>query len=573
MRGASQIIAPAARDAYAEKLTRSVTFLLMGCACMRFWLFVFIFCFPLSTVGRAQDQWIKREIAVGRFTAEGEASRFEAIAELQQKVWQTKVTFQCENMRLDKMVEALTEKTGLSIRVDNGFLVHLSSPVTVDVSEVSLHSTLVMLLRPRGLAYRVDPDEIVITTLSAALHSPPIHFYETSDILPETPDLDPNNWDVLGPFREIADDEIRFGGIAQEGKCESYRNGVVVQASPRIHWEIKHLIEAVKKAKSLSSDHYSTTAIELPHAVANPDEVYQKLRTQRITWSQQDTTLAQVMKAIRLASGVPVCSDTEFVRHTELVGRKRLLNVDWEDRTIEQALDELTTEYDAGWRIADDRIEITSKSETHRTAVLKVYPVRDLVWYGLELPDEVKARLLPLDPGKLMLGGGSGIPPPNPFFDSDLPSLPDYHTVETVLPWYHGTVIESFSMADCFVIGATPQVHEQIAGLLRQLRRQQHAIAPGKFLAYLDKVEKEVITVDAFVYPERISFENVQALAAQIKEKVAPGSWNGEDAYIVVTNRRMLLRHQRKVLRETLPILGKVEGIKFGFPTWDRFWW
>lgn len=545
---------------------------------MRFWPALLLVCLPLATSANAQDDFLPREIPIAEATDPQVDARWQPIDKLQQKVWQTKVTFQCKNLPLGQAAEQLAKQTGLSFRVDSGFLVRKSTPVTVDVTNVSLHSTLVMMLRPCGYLYQVEPDEIVITTPIFSRHRPPVRYYETSEILPETPNLDPNNWDVLGPFRSLIDEDVRLGGLEPSGKFESYRQGIIAEVPPRIHWETRHLIERVKKAQSLPSDAYPTAALMVPPAVADATEIARQLRRKRITWSSENATLEELTKALQQAVDVPVCIDTDSIRKTDLGKGKRPIIVAWQDRTVEQALDELATQYAAGWRIVDDRIELTAKSESYRAPVLKIYPVRDLVWYGLELPAGVKSRLLPLDPGRMTFGGGSGVPPPNPFFDPSLPALPDYQelveAIEAVLPsWRDGTIVHEFVQADCLLIATTPQKHEQIADLLQQLRRQQHVMDPEKFLAYLDKVDQEVITVFLFADPKEITREELQKLANRVQQEVEPESWKGEDSSIVVTSEKLILRHQRKILRQTIPILDEAKGLRFWYWTWDRHVW
>lgn len=523
-------------------------------------------------VAKAQEDFMPQKVTLPDYQSEEEQARFEAITKLQRKVWQTKVTFACDEVPLSKAIEQLAEVSDCPLSVDAGFLVRAVTPVSVDVKDVSLHSTLIMMLRPHKLTYEVQEERVVVTTAFATTTRQLVRFYPTNEVVPETDVGGGQHRKVLGPFKsEIwqwwestgsrSDRSVWASAFLESTKVIAVENGVVVSSSPRGHWQTEHFVKQMQKAKHLASDRYVTTPLALPDPVADPAVIAQQLHARKITYVDKEASLDQVVKALQDASGVAVCIDTSHTTGTQLEEDALRVNIAWNGQNVEQALDEFASLVDAGWRIVDDRVELLNGKKAGNAPVIRIYPVRDLVWYGLDLPPEVKARLLPVDFGDLRLGGGTGIPAGNPLFDPELPSLPDYRRFGILLdslypyesePNWIGYGVE----ADCIAVQASLAKHLEFEQLLREVRKNYRPIEPERFLKYLDQVEAEPITMTYHASGKENELpairKHMRALAERIRKEIEPDSWTGEQSYILVVKDRMIIRHRRDIQRKIL---------------------
>lgn len=520
-----------------------------------------------------------RKITISETADDTEALRREAIDKTQQRIWQTKVTYQCNQLPLSNAMNGLAEKANCRIHIARSELVSPDTPVTIDVKDVSLHSTLVMMLRPHKLGYLPAEDEIVITDRKTALEFVTVKFYDTTLLQPEGQGPDPSVGYHAYLLESMFDSYWYELGLEGNGRMNGFRSTLIVWQMPEVHWEIEQLLPQLTKAKQLPTEGYSGEALKVSPPIDQVEAITAKLHAAKIRGQLSNVTLAEVLATIEQAVHIPVCAQHEALERTLLPASEGKLSIRWSDCTAWEALDQFTTIYEAGWQIVDDRIEITSPGRSHTKSVVRVYPVRDLIWYGMKFSPENQKRVEAITSAYHLFVDETNVSSPSPVFDAEHPALPDYDSLINQIyelypeDWEGDNAIESFEWADCLVISTPPYWHEKIEAHLNHLRQSRPTINPDEFLLYVEKLESEVVTIPFKVGKDDqgknlLSADELHHIAQQVQADIAPDSWKKEDAYIIATNQKLLVRNRRDILQRAADVLGEVWGLENPFRPW-----
>lgn len=520
----------------------------------------------------AMSQQPIRAITTVEVADNGVEARQEAIDEVQRNVWRTKVTFRCEQMPLSEAMKQLAKRADCAIHIAWGKLVRADTLVSIDVRDVSLHSTLVMMLRPHQLAYIPAENEIVITDEKTSIDFVTTKYYDTTPLLPKGHGPNPGLGFITRLIEDVLDRYWPDLGLEGNGSVDGFRNTLIVRQRPEIQWEIDQLLAQLKTAKDLPDVPYSGIPLRVSQPINQVEAITDKLHSTRISGQMNSATCSEVMKKIEQTMSIPVCAINSSLERTPLLANEGKLSVHWDDCTVWQALDQFTSKYEAGWRIVDDRIEITSATEANYSPVIRVYPVRDLIWYGMSLTRDTKRRATEITNHSLLFRSSSSVPPPSPDFVPDIPRLPNIHELEYEIfdlfpeEWDGPRRVEWFSEADCLVIATTLPWHEKIEAYLNHLRESRPTVNPDEFLTYLDKLEAEFITVTYQVREvngeQELSPKILKNLANDLRSNIAPESWNENDALITTTKEKLLLRNRRDIILRSIEFLENTGGLR-----------
>lgn len=495
----------------------------------------------------------------------------DAVMKLQQRVLETKISINVDSMPLSKLVDLLEQKSGLSIRIHARSLEDLGIPTNTAVSsefhDTSLHSVLKCSLGGLDLGYFLEPDGIVIggkNDLEEQLHA---RFYSVGPLIGEPlPDFD-SLIDMTNDCLD-ADSWEMFGG---EGVIAPIHDGLMIRQSTQRHRLVESLYAELTKAAQMSSDAYQHDSILITLLPEETASLRAKMQSEQFEWGAHEMPLRKALAELRLQTKLNIHLDEPALFDIGL-GLDTAVSLRSGTRSLARTLDLLLEPLDLTWQVADDVVVITDLNSAEEALDLRIYPVRDLVWRGLDkqAPDlkERLASYLPKvrrqpmfywdDPFRILL--------PSPILQS-IPA--DDNLIEmlttTIEPDYWtplGGPGEAFffSHADCLVIAQTAKIHEQIADELAQLRRDSQPLSREEFF---QSVKREGAQIIKARYPVAYTFRDTQEqreqdlrrVFQQIQYRVEPGSWSRGDVYLTYADGLVVICHTRAAQRQILALL------------------
>ncbi|QDU74365.1 hypothetical protein Pan97_13720 [Bremerella volcania] len=237
------------------------------------------------------------------------------------------------------------------------------------------------------------------------------------------------------------------------------------------------------------------------------------------------------------------------------------ISIQSKELSAKQTLSILSQQYDLVWYSVRGMIVVTAAAEAESELEIRVYPVRDLVWHGLDIRDaNLRTRLWQLtrwSPEDLFHAAGR-----TDLKSTDLPEMPDFDNLirsitSSIQPdsWeeYGGPgAIADCPLGDCLVVAQTREIHETIAELLEQVRTQRNPSDAAKLTQQIEQLGKQVITAQYQPYQvsdsnSDLNREDFQAIADQVKPLIEPDTWDNTDHFIIATQRGLIVRHQRDV--------------------------
>jgi hypothetical protein len=443
--------------------------------------------------------------------------------------------FECKDLPITELPALLQKQYKIPVILDALRIEETGkkeTTLTLTTKTASLRSCLALLLRPHELDYTIANEALVITTresvwtnlrtellyvgdLTAAPKRRPgeLLFDEgsghdeksLSELITTT--IQPPSWDVAGGpgTAHVADDLL------------------VVTHTAETIGNVKKLLAALREAKRQGTPvEPGKTYIALDNGGA--DLLAALDRTAKL--SVVEASLDEVVKKLSSASGVPFVLN--MVRLEE-AGKSpdQVFSVDLTDMSLRSVLRHTLGPHDLAFFVRDDHITITTREELNETLDVRIYPVRDLM-----APDRTGAepssyvRLMELvfrtiKPSSWDAAGGSGN-------------------------------LRGFDPAGVLVVTQTQEVHEQVAGLLAQLRN----------LRKNDALEKKAGDTNASSsqMTVRVHSNNLPAEVAEIvRELIEPDSWKREpQAYIRELPGRLVVRHRPAVHRQIAVLLEKL---------------
>lgn len=513
---------------------------------------------------------------------------------------------------LEEVVAHLSDRWDVPIRIRNRPLeeVALSSdiPVTMRLEGISRDTLLRWMLKESDLVYDIDATGIVITTEDdLKKHGRVTRVYPVSDLIDNvftsekglieviTNTVEPESWSALGGPGEIA---LSNGSL-------------IVEQTLAIQTKVRGLLETVRQVKNLPGDSYDVSPRPISPLAARSQELRKRMESTRVSVDFADLPLEEAIAFLADAGKIPIRIDNRSLEETGLSSDMpvfcRLSNV-----SLEAALDVMLAEIDLCWIIDNDLLVITTPERQERFLTIRVYPVRDLVWQGLNVTDP-KMRLLfrkqagfgwvqkpfnsvtgngwgfrggfsgTSDGGNgFGISGSGGRPVPTmqgfgEFFlvlGANLPVLPQYGPLaEAIQQTIHADSwedlggpgsLEVYGDGDCFVIDQIGPVHERIEQLLAELRAQQSPDAAAELLKRFEAAQTELVL-------QTYAVSRPEWLKSKIEAKFVPDSWDGEEHFVDIVEKTIVIRHRREVQREIYDFLveqGEASPLTKYFPTW-----
>lgn len=499
-------------------------------------------------------------------------SSFEQVDAWQQKLKSARAEIDVIEVPLLDALQFVSDRIEIPIRIDERSLaevgIQTDAEISLQVPEMAAETLLQLLTRELILTYRVDTTGIVITTWEEAESEMHLRFYPVDDLVGDGPQKDYHYLiDVITTCVETPMWE-QLGG---PGTIKHYQNGLIVDQTYQTHRKLEGLLARLREVKNLSGDQYSTRSLAAFPQDPRTQEVESKLKSVHMPIEFIETPLQEAIDFLGHVSEIPIRLDKRYLTEVGLALDKPI-TLQSKGLTIEQTLDVLAEQYDLSWYIIGGFVFVTTHEEAERAREIRVYPVRDLVWHGLNIRDPHLRQLLkeysitvwdkfhtPL--GRAQLGS------------KDMPRMPDYDSLIGSITasadpemWEElggpGSIAD-YPICDCLVVQQTRDVHEKVAHLLQQIRAQRSPADIKKLEEQIRNVNGEVITIRYEPLklpnqPTNFTHEDLQAIGDQIQRMIEPNSWDQVDHFTIATQGGLIIRHRRDIQRKVLTFLDEI---------------
>lgn len=502
---------------------------------------------------------------------------WEAIKNTQELAWRTNVTLQAESVPLADVLQQLSLQADYPIYLSGTLAVPTSTPVSIDIADLSLHSTLMGLLRQHGLTYVAKQNEIAVIPEERAGYQLMTRAYDVSDLFREG--HGPDSWSS-GAYMAVERIIDRYWcelGLEGDARLDSFQGRLIVRQSPREHWIIEEMLKQLQNAKDLPSEPYPTEPLKvlLPHVKS--EAISKTLHDTRITWKKKNASLEEIAGIIQETVNVPVFVNPQLSHDDDETNPERKpMTIEWNDLPVGEALDELTTQYKTPWRIVEDRIDLGVTYDSEMDSLLiRVYPVRDLVWFGVKLSPEEKKRLKSLKPDSHRTDE-DGNEVSYPLVDARFAKSYDYGAFRygfyDVFPESDEFGVQRWEIcdeADSVIVAATLRDHVLVEAHLAKLRRNMEQKTREQLMNDLDEADATVVTLSYEIERKEgqsvLSSAELKKIAAMIQEEIRPESWKDGRGYIVITPDKFVVRNRRDVQRRLVDFIYGINGLKCTF--------
>lgn len=280
-----------------------------------------------------------------------------------------RVTASFTNVPLEKVVSALSEKTGEPIQLDRASLadteITASSPVSAAFYNVRFESALSLITESIGLTWAVRNDVVMITGPSC---SPPCEarFYpiaKLADALGGPQGQQHLRRIVIEHVQPFAWDE--HGG---ESRLILLPNLLVASMPASEHAELLQFLSQLEQALGLEPRRPSDSISE---------QAIQKALAASVELRFEKTPLTAAIQRIAEQYEVSVFADVEALAE-EGFAPDSPITAELEHATLGAALQKLLDKLDLAWTIRHEAVWITTKTELENSLVRRIYPIEDL---------------------------------------------------------------------------------------------------------------------------------------------------------------------------------------------------
>ncbi|MFN3151052.1 hypothetical protein [Bremerella sp.] len=461
--------------------------------------------------------------------------------------------------RLGDALKWVSEQIEVPIRIDQRALddvgLDVDTPVTLKTPQLAADSLLQILLREVMLTYRIDSTGVVVTTWEAAESRLIRRVYPIGDLVNEGPLSDPHY--LIGVITSTVEVPLweYLGGPAS---INHYQNSLIVDQTNQAHDKIQHLLAQLRQVKKQPSDAYATEALYVNPPGDQAKDIEAKLNSVRVPIEFIETPLEDVIAFLADVSEISIHLDRNSLADIG-IPVEQPITIQANELSVKQTLSILSEQYDLAWYSIRGMIVVTAPETAESELEIRVYPVRDLVWHGLDIRDaSLRTKLWQLTrwaPEDLLPAVGR-----TDLKTTDLPELPDFDNLiksitSSIQPdsWqeYGGPgSIADYPMCDGIVVMQTREIHEAIAQLLQQVRAEKKPSNTAELTQHIQKLDKEVISAQYQPYQVSgtntdLEREDFQAIADQVEQLIEPDSWGKTDHFIIATQGGLIVRHQR----------------------------
>lgn len=343
------------------------------------------------------------------------------------------------------------------------------SQVTISVKDISLRSTLELLLGELELTYTIRDESLSITTPEQADSALLVRVYPVADFaVPAPPSLivpEPySRYSVL--LRLLAEcvapqtwEEV--GGAGSALVYEPWGVLVVTQTQ-QVHEELELLLAALRKTRAVSATAGAAaedaTQAAVPIVVQQGQKRIEQALDSVVTFDFNEAPLAEVVAFLVEDRGIPILIDKKALDDVGLSGDTPV-TLAVRDMTMRSALRLVLRPLDLGFTVRHEVLLVTTPEELDNQLEIRVYSVADFL-------SETNPTANPLEA------------------DTQIRSLQDV-VERTVSPdtWDHvggAGSLAPVSVWGVMVISQTEDTHSQVEDLFRQTRQTRQSLASGQ---------------------------------------------------------------------------------------------
>lgn len=396
-----------------------------------------------------------------------------------------RASFSFQEVPLRDVAQLLREKTRVNVLLDREALGNAGlaedTPVSGEFRDISLRSSLNLLLRGLDLAWTIDDGALLITTHEVVEMQQSLRVYNVADLIAAAgDDAQENNLVALMSLIETIVDPDTWATVGGPATVTSYRETLLVLQMERVHHEIDALLAALRQGKRLAAEASEGPPAQASlriHRSAAEAAILQELQ-KPISLDLIEAPLAELPEWLQAKWGIQAVLDRLAMDDVGL-GDDTPVSLSVENMPAGQALRHLLGPVELTWLVEDEVLQITTPEEADTKLETRVYPVRDLT-----LPRVERDAFGPLGnlsgAAELMAAISSAVAPDS-WGEVGGPGA-----------------LESFDPAGVLVITQTMRNHERVEALLADLRRKLAEQTPAT--AEAPKTNSDADTLDLVVY-------------------------------------------------------------------------
>lgn len=539
---------------------------------MRAFLWTTLLVALAATPVMAQDKAVPALRPIKIIPHQASQSSLAEVQKWQKKLRTTKADINVIDTRLADAMQLVSEQIDVPIRIDQRSLDEVGlngdAELTLETHKLAADTLLQLLLRQIQLTYRIDSTGVVVTTWEAAEGSLVRRVYPVGDLINNGPQSNPEYLiDVIVSSVENSMWE-QLGGPAS---ITHFQNSLIVDQTNKAHRKVESLIDRLREVKNLSSDAYATQALSAFPPDEQTADVEEMLNSAKITVDFKGLPLEDVTAFLAKSSEIPILLDKEAL---SVIGIEadQPIDIEAKDLSLRQTLNILSQQYDLSWYVVGGMIIVTSHEESERELEIRLYPVRDLVWHGLNVSDG-KLRTQLWEISRSTSQDRSDSLGRTNLRANDLPQMPDFdNLIRSITSAVHpesweelggpGSIV-NYPLCDCLVVQQTREEHEAIAELLAEIRAQQDPTDKTKLAQQIVQLGLETLTVRYMPYQvtgtsSDFDREDFQAIGSQLRQLIEPDTWNDDVHFVLPTQGGLIVRHDRDTQEKIAKFLDQI---------------
>lgn len=361
---------------------------------------------------------------------------------------------------LKEVVEYLRAQTGAVMFADVHAMddVGLSYdvPVSAKLSDIPLRSVLRHILHDFHLTWTVRDGVLLITTPEEAEWCMETEMYDVLDLikLHDRAAPDEYDYDSIISLVTATVEPTTWDTVGGAGSIEAFRGGVVITQTQDVLDQVSDMLAMLRKAKEIAEGHTDKTPPTVCVDFYADDPAVVKIERAlegSLTFEFAETPLLDVAAFIAAKCEINVVLDRRALDDVG-IGEDVPVTYSAKDMRVRHALRHMLRNFELTSLCRDHALLITTPEEAECILATRVYPVADLL-------------------GEMQGTDIFGYPQRMASHDDVIDMLTSVVAPQTWDEVGGPGSIESCGHIDVFVVSQTPDVHEQIAGLLGKVRQ------------------------------------------------------------------------------------------------------
>ena len=291
--------------------------------------------------------------------------------------------FEFNDLPLRDAVAHVSKQHGIRVWLDERALTDLNitsdTPVTRNLSDVSLKSALRLLLLPLQLNFRVHGGVLQITSQTEYDNQLEIRVYPMSDLITPLDKADAPgeaDFDSLIDVITAAIAPTSWEDVGGPGSMEPHGQSLITAQTADVHDQIEELIRTLRRVRAEQRKELGGPGIDI-HSDERVRSIEKALK-KPVTWNFDDIPLRDVAEFIAKQSGIQVQFDERAITDLNITSDTPVTSQQG-GILLQDALRLLLKPLQLTHVIENGVLSITSQTEAESRLHVRVYPVGDLL--------------------------------------------------------------------------------------------------------------------------------------------------------------------------------------------------